>query len=223
MTITVREARSTKTSWPWMPRQTSTGPPGREHPELVAVPAARQDDSLSVCANASRTPGPGAPWRPARPRDHRIAPDHAVVNQHLPEPGQVAGGRGDAAVVDGGTQRIAGDLAVPFGPHRLPDQRRDQVRHPGPAGPLAHPAEHVGVGRAVGNSPPCGRPGPGWSGRRMRPRVAGLRRAPAHRALHHPDLGVQLGVGLAERHPGPHVEQMADGGPGVPEDPASGT
>ena len=66
------------------------------------------------------------------------------------------------------------------------------------------------------NSPPC-RAGLAQGGQvRVRARrVAGLGRAPAHRALHHPDLGVQLGVGLAERHAGPHVEQMADGSPGV--------
>ena len=119
--------------------------------------------------------------------------------------------------MDGGTQRIAGDLAVPFGPHRPPDQRRDEVRHPGPAGPLAHPAEHVAVGRAVGELAAV-RTGLAQRDQvRVRARrVAGLRRTPAHRALHHPHLGVQLGVGLAERDPGPHVEQMADRGPGVP-------
>ena len=122
--------------------------------------------------------------------------------------------------MDGGTQRIACDFPIPFGPHRLPDQRGDEVGHPDPAGPFAHPAEHVAVGRAVGELAAVR--AVLTQGEQVRVgalRVAGPGRAPAHGTLHHPDLGVQRGVGLAERHSGPHVEQVADGGPGVARGP----
>src|SRR5216683_7021118 len=163
-----------------------------DDPELIAVPAARQDEfvvgareglaDVRFRAAGAVQPGPG---------DGRVSAGPAVVDEHLPEPGQVTRGGRDAAIVDGRTERVTGDLGVAFGAYRLPDEGRDEIRHPGAAGPLARPAQHVAVGRPVGELAAV-RAGAAQRGQvRIRAyRVARPRRAPAHGPFHHADLGV---------------------------------
>ena len=74
-----------------------------------------------------------------------------------------------------GSQVMSASCSAPIGD---PEQARDQVGHPSPARPLEHPAEHVGVGRAVGEVAAVRRRRcRGWRGSRTcrggRPRAGG--------------------------------------------------
>ena len=150
-TATVRVARSTKTIWPWMPRaqQDVAGRSGDE-PELVAVPAARQDRFRVGGGERTadvRVDVPGL-LQPAFGHDVSMS-DPAVVEQHLAEAGQVASRSADSTVVHRGPESITGDLGVVLCAHRRPDEGGHQVGHPHAGGPLAHPAENVGIRRTV--------------------------------------------------------------------------
>ena len=161
----------------------------RHEPELVAVPAAGEK-RLGVRGRERRPDigvdgaGLGQPLL----GHHGLFADDSVVEQQLPEPRQVPGVRRHSTVVDRGTDCVAGDVGVELGAHRLPDQRRDQVGHPRARGTLAHPAEHVGVCRAVDERPAVrGTDEPGWRGRHTCRRVrrcrSGSGRQPMERSM----------------------------------------
>ena len=127
---------------------------GTTHPGRTALPASRG----SASGPRSRRPRPGAAtWRYDGPRTAVLVRHHSPVQQHLPEPQQVPSRHRETAVVHRRAQPVADDLGVLLGAHRRPDEVRDQVRHPCAAGPLADPAEHVGLGGAVEEPAPVRR------------------------------------------------------------------
>jgi len=191
-------------------------------PELVAVPAAGER-RLGRRRGERRTHvGVHSPAvaEPARRYDTAGAPgpvgDNSPVQQQLAEPGHVTGGGAQAPVVHGGAQAVMQQAGVVLGAHRRPHQRGDQLGH-GPAGrALAHPAQHVGLGRAVQEPAPVRRLG---RQRRQEPvqptRFVGVRAVPADPLIQPPDVGPRVGILLQEPDPAAHVQHVPHGGAGV--------
>ena len=142
--------------------------------------------------------------------------DPAVVEQHLAEAGHVASRSADSTVVHRGSEPVTGDLGVVLCAHRRPDEGGHQLGHPYAGGALAHPAENVGVRRAVDERAAV-RPLRGQRGE-IGVQAGALVVAswtPAHVALDDAHLGVGVLVCLAERDAGAHVEEVSHGGPVV--------
>ena len=198
-----------------MPRQTRTGPPapGMTQNWLRYQPPG-STYSLSVLAKASRTPGSGRRTSASQPAGTTTRPcampSSTSICPNLARSRAVAEIPPSGMAVPSGSQVISASRSAPIG-----CQMRvgDEVGDPDAADPLAGPAEHVGVGRPVAELAAV-RPAVAQRGqvRVGAGRVTGLGRAPAHGAFHDPDLGVRCGVRLAERDPGPHVEQVPDRG-----------
>jgi hypothetical protein len=198
----------------------------RAEPELVAVPAAGER-CLGRRGGERRTHvgvhGP-AVAEPAGRDDLAGTPgtvrDRSPVQQHLAEPGHVTGGRAQAPVVDGGTQPVMQQASVVLSPHRRPHQRGDQLGH-GPAGrALAHPAQHIRLGRAVQEAAPVRRLGVQGGQEAVQPAGLAGRRAvraglPVYPLIQLPDVGLRVGVLLQEGDPAAHVQDVPDRGAGV--------
>jgi hypothetical protein len=198
----------------------------RPEPELVAVPAAgegRLGRGGGECAAHIGVDGPALP-EPARRDDPAQAcgspgpvRDRSPVQQQLAEPGHVADGGAQPAVVHRGTQAVVQQVGVVLGAHRRPDQGRDQLGHGLPGGAFAHPAQHVGFGGPVQEAGPVRRLG-GQRGQEpvqaagILPVPLGL---PADPLIQPPDVGLRVGVLLEEPDPAAHVQHVPHGGAGV--------
>ena len=162
-------------------------------------------------------PGPAQPLRRDHPPGAAGPVRHrAAVQQHLAEPGHVAGGGAQAAVVHGGAQAVVQQEGVVLGAHRRPDQLGDQRGH-GPARrPLAHPAQHVGLRRPVQEPLAVRRLGLQRGQEPVEPAgvaLAGLCRfLPANPVVQTADVRVRVGVLLAEPDPAAHVVDVPDQG-----------
>ena len=177
-------------------------PPGRTGSESEAAKAPRM--SASMCR---------ALLQPAFGHDGSMS-DPAVVKQHVAEAGHVASRSADSTVVHRGSEPVTGDLGVVLCAHRRPDEGGHQVGHPYAGGALAHPAENVGVRRAVDERAAV-RPLRGQRGE-IGVQAGALVLAswtPADVALDDAHLCVGVLVRLAERDAGAHVEEMSHGGP----------
>ena len=178
--------------------------------------------SLSVCGEGLRVRrAAGATRRSSHDAGTTCCPPTAPSSSSsLAEARQVPRRRGDAPVVDAPadpSQVISASCSAPIGSRGA----RDQVGHPAPAGALAHPAEHVGVGGAVGEvaavgTAPCRASSGTRTCRPGRPPSSG--RQPIERSITRTSES-GLEVGLAERDAGAHVEQVPDRRPVVPRRP----
>ena len=180
-------------------------PPGRTGSESEAAKAPRMSASMcrACCSQSFGHDG--------------STPDRAVVEQHLAEAGHVAGRGADSTVVHRGSEPVAGDLGVVLCAHRGPDKGGHQVGHPDAGGPLAHPAQNVGVRRAVDERAAVGPLGGQRGEIGVQADALALGRwTPAHVALDDTYLGIGVLVGLAERDAGAHVEDVSHRGPVVP-------
>jgi hypothetical protein len=191
-------------------------------PELVAVPAAgegqlgrrRGERGTDVGVHGPAVAEPARRHHPAGARGPVW--DDSPVQQQLPEPGHVAGGGAQAPVVHGCAPAVMQQAGVVLGAHRRPHQRGDQLGH-GPAGrALAHPAQHVGLGRAVQEPAPVRRLGAQRGQEPVQPAgLAGVRAVPADPLIQAPDIGLRIGVLLTEPDPAAHVQHVPYGGAGV--------
>ncbi len=139
----------------------------------------------------------------------------AVVAQHLAEAREVAQARVQAAAREGRADGIDGEVGVLLGAQVAPDALRQQLRHGAAGGARDHPAQHVGVDGLVAEAFAmlafrlhglqelviAARAGVVL---RLGQRVACLRMGP--------DLGLRVGVVLAELQARGHVEHLAHGG-----------
>jgi hypothetical protein len=195
-------------------------------PELVAVPAAGEgrlgrgggERAAHVGVDGPTLPEPARRDDPAQacgsPGSVR---DRSPVQQHLAEPGHVADGGAQPAVVHRGAQAVVQQVGVVLGAHRRPDQRGDQLGHGLPGGALAHPAQHVGFGGPVQEPGAVRRLG-GQRGQEP-VQATGLLpvalRLPADPLIQPPDVGLRVGVLLTEPDPAAHVQHVPHGGAGV--------
>ena len=101
---------------------------------------------------------------------------------------------------------ISASCSAPIGAHTR-SEMRSAIR--APRGPLAHPAEHVGLRGPVEEPAPVRR----LLTQRLQERVEPPLRDPPVELT---DLGVRVGVLLEERHPAAHVEQVLHRRAGVP-------
>src|SRR6266566_3640463 len=190
-------------------------------PELVPVPPAgerplggrRGEHAPGVGVDR---PGPAQPLR----RDHPAGAAGAIgnqpaVQQHLAEPGHVAGGGAQAPVVHGGAQAVVQQQGVVFGPHRCPDQLGDQLGHGQAGRALAHPAQHVGLGRTVQEPLAVRRLGLQRGQEPVEPAGLALAGLPFDPLVEPPDVRVRVGVLLAEPDPAAHVVDVPDQGADV--------
>ena len=190
-------------------------------PELVPVPPAgkrplggrRGEHAPGVGVDG---PGPAQPLR----RDHPAGAAGAIrnqpaVQQHLAEPGHVAGGGAQAPVVHGGAQAVVQQEGVVFGPHRCPDQLGDQLGHGQAGRALAHPAQHVGLGRTVQEPLAVRRLGLQRGQEPVEPAGLALAGLPFDPLVQAADVRVRVGVLLQEPDPAAHVVDVPDQGAGV--------
>ena len=157
----------------------------RAEPELVAVPAAGERELGGRRGEGAAHVGIDGPGlaEPAG-RDDTAGPftsvrDGSAVQQQLAEPGHVAGGGAQPAVVHRGAEAVADQVGVVLGAHRRPDQRGDEAppsaaRRPARTPSPARPTRRSGRGTCCRAAP---RPG---SVARNRYRPLGL--AARHRA-----------------------------------------
>jgi hypothetical protein len=105
---------------------------------------------------------------------------------------------------------------VVLGAHRRPHQRGDQLGHGPPGRALAHPAQHVGLGRAVQEPAPVRRLGRQRGQEPVQPaRLAGVRAVPADPLIQPPDVGPRVGILLQEPDAAAHVQHVPHRGAGV--------
>jgi hypothetical protein len=194
-------------------------------PELVAVPAAGERGlgrRGGECRANVGVHGP-AVAEPAWRYDTAGAPgpvgDNSPLQQQLAEPGHVTGGGAQAPVVHGGAQPVMQQAGVVLSAHRRPYQRGDQLGHRPAGRALAHPAQYVGLGRAVQEPAPVRRLGRQRGQEPVQPaRLAGVRTVPADPLIQPPDVGPRVGILLQEPHAAAHVQHVAHGGAGVAAD-----
>ena len=192
---------------------------GVGEPELVAV----HPPGHPIVAGAVGEGLPGvriAGERVTDPRGRRhllAGQGHPAVRIEAAEPGEVPQGRIDPSVEHSHTVLIGGDEGVAFGADPRPQQTRHQRLHALAGDLLAHPAEDVGLTRAVLE-------GPAVIGLRLKsgeevihPDARGLplRLGPADRLLDLPDLGLRVEVVLGEPDARAHVEDVAHARPGI--------
>ena len=182
-------------------------PPGRTAPPARRGTPSRPSASTAQAWRSHRGgyDGPCAARRPAPLRRPAASARTAAGRAPSREP----------AVVDGRARRVADDLRIVLGAHRRPDQRATSAPPSGAPAPARTPSR----GR---RSPPSGR----GTRRRAAPRPAAsrgtrtarrpLRRSSSRSSVELADLGLGVGVVLAEAHPAAHVEQVPDGRAGVP-------
>ena len=161
---------------------------------------------------AGRRHGLAASRRAPRPPSSSICPNRSRSRA-------VAASPPSCTAVPRPSQMISASCSAPIGAQT---SVADQVAIRAPGGALADPAQHVGLRRAVEEAAAVRAVGP--------QRAAGTRTArgrspsgPADPRVQLADLGVRVGVVLAEAHPAAHVEQVPHGGAGVPAAASSGT
>ena len=204
--------------------QLSVDPHAQQHtailpdtePELVPVPASgegslsgRLDEGRTdVCVDRPCLAQPA--WRKDLATAACRGGHRATVQDELPEPEEVEGGRAEPAVVNGGAGVVGHDLRVAGSAHRRPDEPPDQLCHTGARRPLAHPAQDIRLRRAVEEVTAV--------------RTLGTERAqvgiqPAlvkDPLVHLPDVGTRILVVLKEASAASHVQQVPYRGAGIP-------
>ena len=123
--------RTVRTNQNWLRYQPPAGP----------VPSRRRRTHRGC---PRRCAGPAA----ASFRAPRSMSDPAVVEQHLAGTAPGREPSADSTVGNRGPEPVTGDLGVNCA-HRAPDEGGHEVGHPHAGGPLAHPAENVGIRRTV--------------------------------------------------------------------------